>query len=435
MLTYYLLQFVEGVAVYLIITTLCGLKNKISFLKFLSLSVLHALTYYIIAQIFPYAVQGISFTISTIFICNLLLNVDFALSTFSSLIAITIKVILEALFVIFCISVLKISIDEFHVFGFTRVIATLINQLFYLLIASIVYIKNMSIRNKIYLNKKTNILVSSVFSITSILAMFLIVLNIYITAYQPIVYIFFIITFSSLVFTIYRLNKYFVSMAVEETQLEEQKIYIEYIKELVSHLKCQRHEFINHINVLYGLVQVKDINRLETAKDYIENLNITIQGTSNIMATDEPVVSGLLFTKIAIAEQKNIEFDVHINDRITDTNLSLTEISTVLNNLINNAIEFLEEIPEEKRYIFFEITGDNDNIYVDICNENDNNPIPDKNIIFTKGYSTKNNERALRGFGLYNVKNIIEKHKGSIVVESDDQETRFKVTLPKKKAL
>lgn len=66
------------------------------------------------------------------------------------------------------------------------------------------------------------------------------------------------------------------------------------------------------------------------------------------MATDEPVVSGLLFTKIAIAEQKNIEFDVHINDRITDTNLSLTEISTVLNNLINNAIEFLEEIPEEK---------------------------------------------------------------------------------------
>lgn len=107
----------------------------------------------------------------------------------------------------------------------------------------------------------------------------------------------------------------------------------------------------------------------------------------------------------------------------------------MLNNLINNAIEFLEEIPEEKRYIFFEITGDNDNIYVDICNENDNNPIPDKNIIFTKGYSTKNNERALRGFGLYNVKNIIEKHKGSIVVESDDQETRFKVTLPKKKAL
>ncbi|NLK21216.1 MAG: hypothetical protein GX308_03835 [Epulopiscium sp.] len=72
----------------------------------------------------------------------------------------------------------------------------------------------------------------------------------------------------------------------------------------MNHLKSQRHEFINHINVLYGLVQIKDLSRLETAKRYIENLNITIQGTSKVMATNEPVVSGLLFTKTAIAEQK-----------------------------------------------------------------------------------------------------------------------------------
>lgn len=141
-------------------------------------------------------------------------------------------------------------------------------------------------------------------------------------------------------------------MAMKEIQLEEQKIYIEYIKELMNHLKSQRHEFINHINVLYGLVQIKDLSRLETAKRYIENLNITIQGTSKVMATNEPVVSGLLFTKTAIAEQKNIELDVHITDKFTDTSLSLTEISVILNNLINNAIEFTENLPEENRYIY-----------------------------------------------------------------------------------
>ena len=111
--------------------------------------------------------------------------------------------------------------------------------------------------------------------------------------------------------------------------------------------------------------------------------------------------------------------------------MTLTEISTVLNNLIKNAIEFLEDIPEEKRYIYFEISGDDDHIYVEVSNENNNTPISDTDIIFDKGFSTKNNEENLRGFGLYNIKNIIEKHKGIISVESDEHETRFKIMLPK----
>jgi len=431
MFTFFLLQFLEGLSIYLIIITLCGLKNKITGSRLLLLTLLHGISYYIITQLFPFHLQSIIFTIATIIISNLLLNVDFILSSFSSLLAISMKIVLEVLFLIFCLSVLKIPRDEFYKYDFIKVITTFINQITFFIIALIVHKKNFSLHNKAYLSKKSNILTSSLFSIISILAMFLIVLNSYISAYQGIVYLFFSITFISLIFTIYRLNKYIVSVAIKEIQLEDQNIYIEYIKELVTHLKCQRHEFINHINVLYGLVQIKDINRLETAKNYIENLNITIQGTSNIMATDEPVVSGLLFTKIAIAEEKNIEFDVHITDKITYTNMTLTEISTVLNNLINNAIEFLEDIPEEKRYIYFEISGDDDHIYVEVSNENNNTPISDTDIIFDKGFSTKNNEENLRGFGLYNIKNIIEKHKGIISVESDEHETRFKIMLPK----
>lgn len=433
MLIFSLLQYVEGFAMYLIISTLSGLKGRTSLLKILYLSLLHGSVYLILNEILPIQIQGIILLIISILISSLILELDFVLSILTTLISVLIILTVDLTVSMTTLGILNIPISDIVNNPSMRTLLTFIVQLTFLIIAFVIYMKNITLPKKYFINKKISLLISSIFFAVCIFAFLAFIIGTFVDDFQPIVYIALVIIFISFSFVMYKLNQYVVTMAVKEMQLEDQRIYIEYIKELMNHLKAQRHEFINHINVLYGLVQIKDVSRLETAKRYIETLNITIQGTSDIMATDEPVVSGLLVTKTAIAEQKNIEMDINITDRITDTPLSLTEVSTILNNLINNAIEFSETLPEKNRYICIEVYGDENNVYIDICNENNGQAITDTEIIFEKGFSTKPNHKDYRGFGLYNVKSIIEKHHGSIAVESDLHETSFKVSLPKKK--
>ncbi|NLK98841.1 MAG: GHKL domain-containing protein [Epulopiscium sp.] len=433
MFIFSLLQYVEGFAMYLIISTLSGLKGRTSLLKILYLSLLHGSIYLILNEILPIQLQGIILLIISILISSLILELDFILSILTTLISVLIILTVDLTVSMTTLGILNIPISDIVNNSSIRTLLTFIIQLIFLIIAFVIYMKNITLPKKYFINKKISLLISSIFFAVCVFAFLAFIIGTFVDDFQPIIYIALVIIFISFSFVMYKLNQYVVTMAVKEIQLEDQRIYIEYIKELMNHLKAQRHEFINHINVLYGLVQINDVSRLETAKRYIETLNITIQGTSDIMATDEPVVSGLLVTKTAIAEQKNIEMDINITDRITDTPLSLTEVSTILNNLINNAIEFSETLPEKNRYICIEVYGDENNVYIDICNENNGQAITNTEIIFEKGFSTKPNHKDYRGFGLYNVKGIIEKHHGSIAVESDLHETSFKVSLPKKK--
>lgn len=432
MIIFSLLQFIEGFSLYLIISTLAGLKERVSLIKILFLSVLHGTIYYIIDKIFPFQLHAIILIILSIIFSTLLLEIDIIISIISALISTLIIITMDFLVSLCFLTIFHFTVDDLLNNYLIRNSLTFIVELAFLGIGLILFKKNVNLSKKFFINKKTSLFLSSLFFFLCIFAVLGFIICTYIKDSQPIIYIFLIITFISFSFVLYKLHKYILSATVKEIQLEDQSIYIEYIKELMNNLKSQRHEFVNHINVLYGLVQFKDIKHLETAKKYIESLNMTIQGTSNIMATDEPVVSGLLFTKTAIAEQKNIEMDIHITNRITDTSLSLTEISTVLNNLINNAIEFSESLPEEKRYISIEIVGDEQKIYLEVCNENNGKYITDIDAIFKKGFSTKSNDSNFRGFGLYNVKTIICKHNGLINVQSDLYETSFKITLPKK---
>ena len=70
------------------------------------------------------------------------------------------------------------------------------------------------------------------------------------------------------------------------------------------------------------------------------------------------------------------------------------------------------------------------NIVISIQN---NGPEIEENIIekiFEQGFSTKDNKNGDNGFGLYIVKEIIEKYNGSINVNSSKELTSFNIKLP-----
>ena len=111
---------------------------------------------------------------------------------------------------------------------------------------------------------------------------------------------------------------------------------------------------------------------------------------------------------------------VHIDDE---------KIRVVIQNLIENSIKY-----SEKGDKVFISTNQKDN-FIEISVKDTGIGIPknDQNKIFGKFFrasNAKKKEQVGSGLGLYTIKGIIEKHKGKIWFESNEEGTIFYFTIP-----
>jgi sensor histidine kinase regulating citrate/malate metabolism len=138
----------------------------------------------------------------------------------------------------------------------------------------------------------------------------------------------------------------------------------------------------------------------------------------------------MLYTKIGLAEAKNINLEVVINCSLKNLPLKSGEANSVLGNLIDNAIEAAESAPGERRVINVEITKPSNAFVFTVANRG--KPIEPEIIdrIFEPDFSTK---KGRPGLGLAIVKELVERYKGSAAVTSNDEETVFTVLIPDKK--
>ena len=107
------------------------------------------------------------------------------------------------------------------------------------------------------------------------------------------------------------------------------------------------------------------------------------------------------------------------------------KLSRVFNNLIKNAISYSKEESE----IVINLKKDNNNAIVEVINKGRQISKEKLSKIFEKFYrldSARTSRTGGSGLGLAIAKDIIELHNGTIIAESNEEETTFRVTLPLK---
>jgi two-component system sensor histidine kinase YcbA len=128
---------------------------------------------------------------------------------------------------------------------------------------------------------------------------------------------------------------------------------------------------------------------------------------------------------------KNIDLFV---DAFVDIDISeYFLLISVLNNLINNAIDAIES----EGYISMTVNRKNEEFVFSIIDTGCGIRARDKNVVFQPGYSTKYNSdtgEMSTGIGLTHVKHIVEdQFKGKITIESNiESGTKFTVFIPQK---
>lgn len=217
------------------------------------------------------------------------------------------------------------------------------------------------------------------------------------------------------------------SLARQEKYVKLQQFHIDNLQEMMKVIKAQRHDFVNHLQVIYGMVALGQVDQV---KNYINTLYKDIQVTNNLLRMAYPELSALLIVKSGVATARNISLEIKQNSDLSYLKVPPMELVTVVGNLLNNALEAVEDCEPFRRTVkikFFEKSG----LYV-IQTQNPGYIPPDlKNKIFEPGFSTKAGDR---GIGLASIKYQVQRRNGMVLVSSHPKYgTRFTVCYPRRK--
>ena len=205
-------------------------------------------------------------------------------------------------------------------------------------------------------------------------------------------------------------------------KIEEDKLrsrYNEVLEEYFEKMRADSHEYKNHLNAIYGVLQVGDYDQIkDLVKGYIQNVS-NEDHLIELSKINNQLIRALIYSKISYATSIGINFKYYIKSSLKDINVSDSELVIIISNLLNNAIEASSE--SDDKYV--ELTLSKKNNKYDIMVKNSvNNSVNNGYFInisemFNYGYSSKGDER---GVGLYNVKNIVQNNGGEILIDIDE---------------
>jgi sensor histidine kinase regulating citrate/malate metabolism len=211
------------------------------------------------------------------------------------------------------------------------------------------------------------------------------------------------------------------------------KFYLSNISENLSNLeqlnlklRSQRHEYLNEMQVVYGLLELEEY---EEAMKYLKPVYNDIAKVSKALRTSKPAVNALLQAKMEKAEKNNVQLYVEVSSNLALVPMEQWDLCKILGNLIDNAITAVQENKEEKKVHV--VIGEDSNGYIlSIYNNGPVIPESKGELIFKKGYTSKKEEG--HGLGLGIVNDIVHYYHGTIQLNSREGKTEFIITLPRK---
>lgn len=197
------------------------------------------------------------------------------------------------------------------------------------------------------------------------------------------------------------------------------------LEDLNATLRAQRHDFMNHLQVVFGLIEMQDYAE---AKEYIERVYGDIQLVGRSLKTAIPAVNALIAAKTADCEEKGIQMETRIRSSWQGMPVAGWELCRILGNLIDNAIDALESEALSRRVIAIEIGEGLREYTFAVENTGPEIPAAIRESVFERGFTTK---RAGRGMGLSIVREIIRENGGDIQLTSNEKGTRFEGRIPR----
>lgn len=202
-----------------------------------------------------------------------------------------------------------------------------------------------------------------------------------------------------------------------QMQLEQD----ENMEVITKNLRQLRHDMNNHIGVLYGLC---DTGQYESLNQYLKQIQGDIKPANDIVVVESKVLSIILNNKKSLAIENGIRFENNIS--VKKIELSDIELSSLLGNILDNAIEACFLVKEEDRWIELCVQEKEDGWRITCKNPYTIAPI----VCNCEFISTKENKE-MHGIGTKALKKIIERQDGFLDYQVDEDIFTVDIYLPR----
>ncbi len=193
-------------------------------------------------------------------------------------------------------------------------------------------------------------------------------------------------------------------------------------------LRAQTHEFMNKMHVIMGLI---DMKAYEELKNYTQEIAYNRQSEVSYITTrlGDITLSGFILAKISRSRELDIDFSLsEESDLHSDLEVpSVHDLVLIIGNIVENAFDVLKNYDGE-RIVSLTILDFDKEIVIVVEDSGPGMTQDTVNSLFKRGFTSKGEGH---GFGLYLVKQSVDKLGGSIDIESVLNEgTTFTVRLP-----
>ena len=183
---------------------------------------------------------------------------------------------------------------------------------------------------------------------------------------------------------------------------------IEADRKHINNTRKIKHDMKNH---MYAIRNMAKNNMSKDIITYTNDILGKIEGEKVYINTGNYLIDGILNVKFEEMKNQGIDFkyDVKIPEGIK---LPEFEVITILGNLLDNAIEGVKSI-KDNRYIEVFISYKDSNLLIKIVNTFDGLVIKDN-----KGFVSRKEEKTYHGIGLENVREQVEKSNGYMNIDT-----------------
>ena len=180
------------------------------------------------------------------------------------------------------------------------------------------------------------------------------------------------------------------------------------------------HDLHNHIEAIYQCLTQGDI---QEAVRYCEDLRTPVREISQNIWTGDKAIDYLISSKMAMAKQDQIKTKVNV-EYPHNTNIRSVDLTTILGNLLDNALEAADTAPDELRFLNLTIRRINAMLIIKVENGYGNAPVENDGKL-----TTSKADKASHGWGLKSVQTAADRYDGTITTDYKDGVFQSVVTL------